>query len=332
MKNREALWPASAFLGALAAWWVGRAEALPAAWWLAPWVLSLVLFGLPHGALDHEVLLRLWRPAPPPRWALGAILAAYLGLCGLVILGWFVAPTSVFAGFIGLTWAHWGLADLWWSWRRDPTYFASRWHRGIFAAWRGALPMLIPLAADPGLYRRTAEGVCDLFLRRPADFGWLELDATRLAALGLALALGTADFLLARRASPTRKLNLAEGTALLVFFGALPALASVGFYFAFWHGLRHVLRLMAWQGLGWVRFARQAVPNTLGSLAMLGALALVTRHRLHGDGLLGVYLALIAALTVPHAAVVTWLDLREGLWTRARRARSAAGLSATGRA
>ncbi len=318
MRDRETIWPAAAFLGAAAAVLVGRTTALPMVWSFVPWALSLVLFGLPHGALDHEVLLRLWRPAPPPRRALGTILAGYVGVSGLVILGWFVAPTVVFAGFILLTWAHWGLADLWWSWRRDPTYFSSRWHRGVFAAWRGALPMLVPLASDPGWYRRTAEGVCNLFLRHPADFHWLELGATRLAALGVALALGGADFFLARRASPTRGLNLAEGAGLLLFFGVLPALASVGFYFSFWHGLRHIRRLMASEVLGWGGFARRATPATLGALAMLGALAWVTRRHLDGFGLVGVYLALIAALTVPHALVVTWLDLREGLWRQDR--------------
>jgi Brp/Blh family beta-carotene 15,15'-monooxygenase len=317
MKNREALWPTAAFLGALAALLIGRAGTLPAAWWLAPWILSLVLFGLPHGALDHEVLLRLWWRPPPPRWALGVILAGYLALSALVILGWFVAPTVVFAGFILLTWAHWGLADLWWSWRRDRTYFSSHWHQGIFAAWRGALPMLVPLACDPKMYCRTAAGVCNLFLRQPADFRWLELDATRWAALGIALGLGVADCALARRGSPSRGLNFAEGTALLVFFGLLPALASVGFYFAFWHGLRHVWRLMAWEGLGWGGFARQAALATAGALVMLGALALVTRRYEDSFGMVGVYLALIAALTVPHALAVTFLDVRDGLWRQA---------------
>ena len=41
----------------------------------------------------------------------------------IVILGWFAAPEIIFAGFILLTWAHWGLADLWWSWRRGARLF-----------------------------------------------------------------------------------------------------------------------------------------------------------------------------------------------------------------
>ena len=314
MKSRETIWPWAVFAAALAGWFAGRGGMLPASWWLVPWVLSLGFFGLPHGAVDHEVLLRLWRPALPPRRALGAVLAGYLAASLLVFLGWFAVPRLVFVGFIVLTWVHWGLADLWWSWRRESAYFSSRWHRGVFAAWRGALPMLIPLAVDPGLYRQTAEGVCNLFLHQPANFRWLELNAVRLAALGIAVGLGVTDFVLARREARTRWLNLAEGLALLAFFGLLPALASVGFYFACWHGLRHVRRLMASEGMSWGQFAWRATPATLGALAMLGLLALLVRPGTDAGRVVGIYLALIAALTVPHAVTVTLMDTRDRLW------------------
>ena len=109
---------------------------------------------------------------------------------------------------------------------------------------------------------------------RPVDFHWLELDATRATALVLALALGAADAVLARPAS-TRRLNLAEGAALLIFFGSLPALASVGLYFSFWHGWRHLRRLVASENLRWASLVRQAVPTTLGAVAMLGGLAII---------------------------------------------------------
>ena len=177
--------------------------------------------------------------------------------------------------------------------------------------------MLVPLAADPGLYRQTAAATCGSFMRHAPDFGWLELPATRAAALAVALGLGVADFALANRRARTRWLNLAEGASLLVFFGALPALASVGLYFAFWHGLRHIQRLLIVEGWTWTRFVRRAWPNTLGALVLLAALALVVRPgAADGHRLVSVYLALIAALTVPHALVVAMLDARAGFWNR----------------
>ena len=317
MIMRQVLWPLAALALAAAAVLAQRAHWLPANWWLLPWVLSFVCFGLPHGAVDHDVVLSLY---PPPRrrgMAMATVVAAYLAVCLLALSGWFVAPRAWFGGFVVLTWAHWGLADLWWSWNRDRGYFTSRGHRVVFALWRGALPMLVPLAADPGLYRRVAAATCGLFLPHGPDLGWLEFPATRAAALVATLGLGVVDFVLAAPRARTRWLNLVEGASLLMFFGTLPALASVGLYFAFWHGLRHIERLLIVEGWTWPRLVRRAVPNTLGAIALLTALALIVRPAAaNGNQLVGIYLALIAALTVPHALVVAALDARAGLWRR----------------
>jgi Brp/Blh family beta-carotene 15,15'-monooxygenase len=319
MSAWQALWPVAVLVVTAAGVLVQRCGSWTDGWWLLPWGLSLVFFGLPHGAVDHDVMFNLRPPlaTAAPRWTMAAILTGYLGLCLIVLGGWFVVPQTWFAAFILLTWAHWGLADLWWSWHRDPAYFHGRGHRVVFALWRGALPMLIPLATDPRLFRQTAVDTCQLFLHRAPDFRWLEQPATRLAALGCALALGGWEFLLTRQGARTRWLNLAEGAALLVMFGALPALVSVGFYFAFWHGLRHICRLLARKNWTMRQFVWKALPNTLGALALLTALAWLLQPSKRGGELVGVYLALIAALTVPHALVVTALDVRDGLWRRA---------------
>lgn len=318
MTTHQALWPLAAAVAAVVAVLADRAHWLPAGWWLLPWALSFVCFGLPHGAVDHDVALSLRPPARARRGEMAAILAAYLAVCLLMLGGWFVAPRVWFAGFIVLTWAHWGLADLWWSWHRERAYFRGRWHEAVFALWRGALPMLIPLAADPHLYRQTAEATCGLFLPHVPDFGWLEAPATRTAALAVALGLGVADCVLASPRARTVWLNRVEGVALLLFFGALPALASVGLYFAFWHGLRHILRLLLTQGWTWPRFVRRAWPNTLGALVLLTALLVIRPDAGSGNRLVGTYLALIAALTVPHAMVVAAMDSRAGLWASLR--------------
>jgi Brp/Blh family beta-carotene 15,15'-monooxygenase len=312
--NRENIWWTGVLTLTALLVSVNLSGCLPENWWLIPWLLSLVLFGLPHGALDHEVALRLWLPKPPPRWALLAILAAYLFISLAILGAWFLIPYLIFLGFILLTWLHWGLSDLWWSWHRDDSYFTSRGHRLLFALWRGALPMLVPLAFYPSLYRQTAEATCDLFSSQPAHFAFLESGLTRGSALGAALILGVADFCLAKGSLKTRRLNWAESLALLLFFSVIPALVSLGFYFAFWHGLRHVLRLKTFEHLSWSGFALHALPATVGALFLLAGLA----HFIHFPRgympLLGIYLSLIAALTFPHALMVNWMDFREGLW------------------
>ena len=102
---------------------------------------------------------------------------------------------------------------------------------GLRALARG-VALLVPLAADPELFRQTAAATCGLFLHGAPDLGWLEASPTRATALAMALGLGS-RILPWRSRARTRWLNLMEGVCLLGFFGALPALASVGFFFAF---------------------------------------------------------------------------------------------------
>ena len=63
------------------------------------------------------------------------------------------------------------------------------------------------------------------------------------------------------------------------------------------------------------RFARDATPATLGALLFFAGLYLAVPTA-PGDraGLLGLYLVGIAVLTLPHVAVVTWMDRRQDVW------------------
>jgi hypothetical protein len=90
--------------------------------------------------------------------------------------------------------------------------------------------------------------------------------------------------------------------------------------------VRHVVRLVAVEdgGVGLERgqilpalagFGRDALPNTVGALVVLVGLAFVAPPGGNLLSLLGLYLVLLAVLTLPHTAVVTWMDLREGVWS-----------------
>jgi hypothetical protein len=58
----------------------------------------------------------------------------------------------------------------------------------------------------------------------------------------------------------------------------------------------------------------QALPATVGALFFLAGLAYFIHFPRGYMQILGIYLSLIAALTVPHALIVSWLDERQGLW------------------
>jgi beta-carotene 15,15'-dioxygenase len=64
---------------------------------------------------------------------------------------------------------------------------------------------------------------------------------------------------------------------------------------------------------------RDAAPLTIAALVLLaGPSAIVPARPSDLQGGVGLYLALIAALTLPHTLLVTWLDWRQGVWRTPR--------------
>ena len=271
------------------------------------WVFlsSLVLFGLAHGACD------LWVPG----WVLarratvgatGTFALAYTLVAGLVLLGW-CQPTVALGGFLLLTAWHWGSADT-----AVLTRTAS-WRFGLLAWGRGLMVM-----SAPGVFHPAAAGQvlgslapeARAFLLEPA-----RLQAVAAPTLLLALAMQAVPLL-----SPpsARRGTDGDGTGpfwletlfLLGFFGVFSPLVATALYFIWFHAWRHIERLGRWQSPGegrtWVRVLRfhaAALPCTAGALAMLWLVA----RTWPGDPLRA-YLILLSALTLPHAALVWWLD------------------------
>ena len=307
-----------------------------------PFALSLVLFGLPHGAVDYLAVPRLLgrKPWPWPALAVGLL---YLVLGGAYLYLWFAAPAVAFASFIALTWLHWGGGDLhalaaFVS--RGGAYPAGRARRALTLILRGGLPMLIPLLAFPETYRTVAESAVNLFV--PASdnvLSWVFEPTFRLIA-GTAFALLAAATLASGYGSAKKCgargawwVDVAETALLAVYFALVPPVLAVGLYFCLWHAPRHVARLVLLDeksagaletgrvSPSLIRFARDAAPLTVVALVLLfGLYFVVPGTGSQGQSpasLLAVYLVLISALTLPHVVVVSFMDLRQGLWWRA---------------
>jgi len=111
---------------------------------LLSFAASIVLFGLPHGAVDH--LTPSWaRGEPVTRRWLAAVGGLYL-VVGLAYASvWFVAPVAAFGLFILLTWFHWGQGDLHPLVALvDPTHLRTSTAKLLTVAVRGSLPMAFP--------------------------------------------------------------------------------------------------------------------------------------------------------------------------------------------
>ena len=145
--ERSVLWPSRIALLALVPLGPWSASWPPAVL-AAPFAASLVLFGLPHGAVDPFVLRRRWSG----RLAVSAVyLAVALGVLAL----WALAPVACAVAFLALTAVHWGTCDLHTLLAFDgATHLTTRAQRAATAVVRGGLPMLVPLVAAPEAYRR----------------------------------------------------------------------------------------------------------------------------------------------------------------------------------
>lgn len=298
---------------------------------LLPLAVSVVVLGLPHGAVDHLVIPRV-RDEPVTWHFLLAFGIGYLALASLYLGGWYSVPVVAFAGFVLLTIAHWGQGDIYvLRGLYGGKHLENRVHRALTAVVRGGIPMVVPLVAFPAEYERVATATVGLFdpgadrslalAFDPAVHRWLVVAGCGLVTLTLAWGL--------LQAGLTRAwlLDTGETVGLIAFFALVPPILAVGLYFAGWHSARHVLRtiLLSEGGAdalargavpvaGW-HFTRDATPLTVGGLVVLGALAVFVPVAPTAPlESLGVYLVCLAILTLPHTVVVTVLDYEQGVW------------------
>lgn len=294
---------------------------VPMAVQLVPFAVSVLVFGLPHGALDHLVPARL-RPGTSTARSVVVVVALYLVVGSATAALWIAAPLLGFAVFVAITWFHWGQGDLFVD-RLLGDGAPGRVGSVLTVLVRGALPMLVPFVAQPGAAVQVVVesaavvdgGIGRAVLVVPA--------AVRIAGAALVLVLVVLHVVVVGRSGGPRWRQVSEDLVLVAFFTVVPPVLAVGLYFTLWHAVRHVLRLELTDPTSarqlhrgrllapFLRFARQAWPITAIAVAMLVVLAVVVRRV---D--LGVYLALIAALTTPHTVVVTWMDHVQRTWSR----------------
>ncbi|WP_210423493.1 Brp/Blh family beta-carotene 15,15'-dioxygenase [Halorussus marinus] len=329
---RLAVVPAVAALGFAAVPFALGVDVPPIARYL-PFAVSFVAFGLPHGAADHLAVARLGGERP-----LVAVGAAYLLAGGATLAGWLVAPAAAFAGFILLTWYHWGQGDCYFLLAVGGDHLRTRTQRALAIAVRGGLPMVVPLVAFPGVYREITRATVALFDPSAADaLGAAFRPEARLIAGGAlgalsigSIALGYARARTGEDASQSRRgwrIDAVETGFLWAFFLVVPPVVAVGLYFCLWHSIRHVARLVVVAdagtaladgriGAALAGFGRDALPNSVGAVVVLVGLGAVAPPDASLPSLLGLYLVLLAVLTLPHTLVVTWMDAREGVWSR----------------
>ncbi|OYR63001.1 Brp-like protein [Halorubrum ezzemoulense] len=316
---------------------VGAATPLfPVELGVATFALGTLAVGMAHGAVDHLVPLRA-APGVSLRRSIAVVSVGYAVLGGAVVAAFFAAPVAAFVGFIALTWLHWGQGDVATLAIAGVDHLPTSAERWLALIVRGGLPMGVPLLAHPEEYRLVAEWIVGLFL---VDGGAAATAVNPLFApavragvgVGMAAATLASVGLGYRRVRSGRdaggwRRDAGELAVLWAWFLLAAPVFAIGVYFALWHALRHVGRLVlvdpaaasaasAGDAVGALaRFGRDAAPLTLGGFLVVGAVGVSVPAGVAAPGdLLAVSLVAIAAMTLPHVVVVAWLDRREGVW------------------
>lgn len=275
--------------------------------------LSVVVLGLPHGAVDPCNGKLLFAPRYGRRWPIPFVFA-YLSLSGLMISLWFANSLVALGLFLLIAGRHFG-GDYRYSspftnllLGSSPILLAGSFHPAATAAAYNLLlvdgarlqPGLVAAVSQVGLLILTALACFHLAFRAVAghrDAESLER-TTQDASRYPSLAQPAVDFI-----------------ALVALFAAAPPLVSFVVYFCFWHSGRHSLQTAATMHptnpiAGISQFARTAAPLTaLTVVALLGAVAAfrATGRALDAAVVTTVFLGL-SALTVPHVLLNGLVD------------------------
>lgn len=305
---------------------------LPLRYQFVPLIGSVVVIGLPHGAVDHLTPTQARNESPTVRSlvSVGALYAVAGGAYGVL---WFLAPVPALAIFITLTWFHWGQGEVHALLAiADVSHLKTRGQRAMTALGRGAVTMFVPLVAFPEQYQFVVEHLVGLFVTPTlGPFDSLFTPTGRFVVgclVGGLLVLTLAIGFLRADEMHGWMLDAGETGLLVACFSVVPPVLAVGLYFTVWHSLRHVGRLLALDpvaraalsdsavGRALGRFARTATPLTIGAVLVFGVLYLLVPAT-PGDitDLVALYLVVIAMLTLPHVLIVTDLDREQAVWS-----------------
>jgi Brp/Blh family beta-carotene 15,15'-monooxygenase len=262
---------------------------------------GIVVIGFPHGAFDHLVARpRLSRRLGDLWWLPFGI--GYFGLAGAVWLAWMMAPSVTLAGFIAASIVHFGLGDA------EEGHAPASVPRLVTVVTMGALPVLLPAALHPADAAPVLAALGDVsvpaMMRVLAGCFWL-------------VPVWVAAFAWLCAARGRHQPGLLERVLSAAGFVVLPPLLAFALYFTFGHSIRHLLRLGAWHddrnfpaALRWTM--RTLVPASL--VCALGIAGLFCLPWRASSDLLVPVFRVIAALTLPHMIVTSWLDAeKEGV-------------------
>lgn len=271
---------------------------LPLAVQLTLLAAVVVVFGLPHGALDLALVQGASRGS---RRALAAAAAIYLAVAAAVLAVWLIFPVMALFGFLIIAIIHFGLGD---------TEDLRGWTRAFETVARGGFAGIAPVV----FHAQTARDLFALLVGPsavPALDAALGAAATPATWIWLACLVISLVWRLVSRA-PGWLAAVAELLLTTALFAVYHPLAAFLLYFGFVHSVRHIADLgasrfpdSAARARRWL--LRESVPFTVATV-ILGMLAwlVFARSASFDEAMMRTVFWGLSALTVPHMILTFW--------------------------
>jgi Brp/Blh family beta-carotene 15,15'-monooxygenase len=259
---------------------------------------AVVIFGLPHGALD----LALVQGACRGTWhAPAAAIAVYVAVAAVVLALWLAAPVTALIGFLAIAVIHFGLGD---------TEDLNGTQRAVEVVARGGFAGIAPLVFHPQTTR-------ELFALLVGPDSTASLNNTlAIITAPAALLWGSCLVMAVVGRFVQRQRGWLPATAELLLtcaiFAVLHPLAAFVLYFCFVHSIRHIADLGAARFPDSAARARiwlllESLPFTIATI-ILGATAwfLFGQPSNFDEAMMRIVFWGLSALTMPHMILTTW--------------------------
>ncbi len=266
---------------------------------------SVAFIGVPHGAFDHVVAQRLFKPMFGSLWS-ALFFISYLAMASCVVVGWFFWPVGTILAF----------------------FFASAWHFGIEdceSNEHGWLKHALAIASGglviwfPALIRR--RDVIDLLalVIPDEDQRTAVVCATSTAACAVVLVplvlLSTVksltDFMKRERSlASLLSSDFFRNLTLILLCATVSPLVSFTVYFCGWHSIRGLIRIAGTVEDHPLMLALKLAPLTIMAIGLAAAGSSVwSSTQLLTPSLIRTVFIALSALAVPHLFLYVSDDL-----------------------
>ena len=255
---------------------------------------TLFFFGLPHGALDHQVESS---SSKNTNWSFADFLKSYFLKIVITCIIWLLSPSVGFVSFLLFSGYHFGETDL-----RSPEFGFNP--KGVIITFYGLGIigcLLLPRITEVWLILKWISPVFAV----DNDFT-SAVSANRLVLwlfFFLTVSFISVYLFTKSNARFSVRVGLFIPALLLLIIYPLPALTAFAFYFGLWHSLHALMHIRKHLGCSLPELFRMALP--FSTVSTFGLAAFLVFIMVKDWSPVVMTLVFISALTTPHVGVMT---------------------------